>query len=175
MSTEALMSDVITDMVASAQTLIDPQKDGQICRQRATVSVSNGSIGSTYRMLSIPSNAIVKDVKVGYEDLLTGTVAGGFDVGICLPLADIRLGAGGAAIDADLFANSLDCTTAVTTPTSVMMQSGALTHSELNNTVWENGGSTISPSATVDVVATVVDTALDTVGRLVVDVEYIPQ
>jgi hypothetical protein len=101
MAVEAVKSTLISNADATPAVLNNPRVDGGFERAKvATVAITNAdSVGSTYRMFRVPSNAVVTDLRIYAPDIGTTTVA---DIGLYRTAAD-----GGAVQDADFFASAL--------------------------------------------------------------------
>jgi len=113
-----------------------------------TASLTTTSI---IRLVSVPANAIVTSV-VFQASAMT---AGNFDVGVYRTNVD-----GGAVVDADFFASSIACTTAVVA-TEIINESGVNTLAKQNQPLWQAAGLTIVP-ANLDIALTVVTTDIST-------------
>ena len=117
---------------------------------RGTVEVAAADDnGSVYRMVRLPSNAIVNRIEV-LNDAIAG--ATGYDVGIYKVAVD-----GGSAVDDDLFASSLDMTSQRLLPLDAMFE--ALDISNIEKRLWELAGLSADPQIEYDICYTA-----DTVG-----------
>jgi hypothetical protein len=77
-----------------------------------------------------------------------------------------------AAIDQDFFATAIDCASAVT-PTEVINESGTNTLDKRIQPLWQALGLTADPGGNIDIVATVVTTAVTTgTGKFGISVLY---
>lgn len=139
----------------------------------SAVALASGSVDSTYQLVRLPSNAKVK--RIMFES--AAQTAGKFDLG-CYYATD---GGGGkatallaaAAIDQDFFASAIDCASAVAR-TDVTNESTTYTIDKRNQPLWQAIGLTADPLVKIDIVATVVTTAITTgTGRFGVSVDYV--
>lgn len=105
--------------------------------------------GSVYRMVRVPSNAIVLGVEVLNDALTGGTV---YDIGVYQTAQN-----GGAVVDADLIATNLDMSTARTLPLDATFE--VLDIDKVEKRLWELLGLTADPSRDYDICFTA-----DTVG-----------
>jgi hypothetical protein len=136
----------------------------------ATV-LASGSVGATYQIVRVPSNAKVKNVFLESE----AQAAGAFDIGVYYATD----GEGGrptgllvaAAISAALFASAVDCSAAVAT--DVTNESGTYTLDKRTQPLWQAAGLSADPGGFFDIVATVKTTAVTTgTGKLGLRVSY---
>lgn len=107
-------------------------------------AVSGDSIGSTYRLCRVPSNAMIHQVLLSCTAITT--CAG--DVGIYRTAAD-----GGAVVDADVFASAASLATALVN-SDVTRESGVITTDEIEQPLWQQLGLTADPNVMYDVVVT---------------------
>lgn len=115
------------------------------------VAVTNGdSIASTFRVLRIPSNAIVTDASVFCTAITTGAA----DVGLYQTAAN-----GGAVVDADFFAAAQSIATA--SAGINVLGANTATYGPANRAkrVWEVLGLTADPIRDYDVVLTLTGAA----------------
>jgi len=135
-------------------------------------AVASSSVGATYQLVRIPSNAKVKSIMFESE----AQTAGKFDLGLFYATD----GGGNkptsllvaAAIDADFFATAIDCASAVAT-TEVMNESGTYTLDKRNQPIWQAAGLTSDPGGFFDIVASVITTAVTTgTGKFGIRVSY---
>lgn len=111
------------------------------------VEAANGdSIGSTYRLATIPSNFVPIKLELAW-DALGGTCAA--DVGI------YEMGASGAVVDADEFASGVSLVNAGAW-TSELEESGAADIAKMGQPLWQRLGLTAQPvpGKSYDIVAT---------------------
>jgi len=160
MAVSALKSVQVTNMDASppVRTTAGQNAEGILRSVGGFVTaVASDEVASTYRLARVPSNAVVKQVL--FESEAQG--AGKVDLGVYRTAAD-----GGAVVDADLFASAIDCASLVVQGdyTNESTQYGL---HERNMPLWQAAGLTSDPGGFLDVVATVVTTAVTTgTGRL---------
>lgn len=160
----ALKSTGITNRDATPRTINNPAAFAGMLKgfvgQKETADPDQDSIGSTFRLGQIPSNAVIHSLKIFSDDM--GSTAAAIDIGIYKNTAD-----GGAVVDADFFA------------AAVSLKDGALNGTEVihNNTstgndiakaekpLWQALGLASDPNLMYDVVATATG-AVDTAGTL---------
>lgn len=129
--------------------------------QVETVEVTNGdSIGSTYRLGRIPSNATVLSIRL-YCDAITGAAA---DIGLYQTAAN-----GGAAVDADAYGSAVSIATASTTGTEVAFEQRNV--DRVRNKVWNDAGLAANSIRHYDLVATLTAAATAT-GTLSAVIHY---
>lgn len=110
----------------------------------------NDSIGSTYRMFQIPSNARVNQILLYCDDQgTTGTA----DVGLYRTTQD---GSAGVVVDADFFASAVDVNTAALNGLDVTHESGVFNIDDAEKQIWEGLGLSADPGIFYDVVLTLV-------------------
>lgn len=141
--------------------------------QGSALAVASGSVDSTYQLVRLPSNAKVK--RITFES--AAQAAGKFDIGAYYATdgrynrATSLLAA--AAIDQDFFATAIDCASAVAI-TDITNESGTNTIDKRNQPLWQALGLSTDPMCDIDIVATVVTTAITTgTGRLGVSVDFV--
>lgn len=136
----------------------------------ATV-LASGSVGATYQLCRVPSNAKIKSVYLESE----AQTAGKFDIGVFYATD----GEGGrttsllvaAAISAALFASAVDCAAAVST--DVTNESGTYTLDKRIQPLWQAAGLSTDPGGYFDIVASVITTAVTTgTGKIGLRVSY---
>lgn len=137
----------------------------------ATPSAS-ASATSTYQLARVPTNAKVKTV--WFESQAQG--AGKFQLGVYYSDSTMDGTAAanqGAVVNVNLFANDIDCTSAVT-KADYTNQSGNYTPDLRNQPLWQAAGLSTDPGGMFDIVATVHTTAVTTgTGKIRSDVEYV--
>lgn len=124
-------------------------------------------IGSKYKLCSIPSNAVVKQVLLSCDSLGT---AGAVDIGIYQTTDN-----GGAVVDADFFASAQSLTSALANSDVTFEANGAgasYDKSMVEKPLWLAMGLTADPKRDYDVVATVT-TATISAGTLSLQVSYV--
>ena len=167
MATEALKSDVITNVVASTQTLNNPYKDGKGKVAKGFVTALAASdVGSTYRMVRLPSNAIINRVTFRTDGGSAGGATGVVDIGTHTASNTTTIG---AVLDANLWGNYNIATPSTGTDVTV---AGAVTLATCNQPLWQQSGLSTDPGGYIEVVLTsTTDIAVqDTIFQ--VEVEY---
>lgn len=159
-------SAAITNRDATPKVLNMARTTGApLLRSAGLVAVANGdSIGSKLIVCSIPSNAIVSDVKLTTADIgTTGTT----DVGIYKNTAD-----GGAVVDADFFGSAVSLSGGALAKSSVVHEAAsAYLYTDMQEPLWQALGLTADPNLIYDVVLTLT-AASDAAGTVLVEVEY---
>lgn len=144
MAVVALKSTIITNADASARTSVTLQ-GGRVRSQAATVEVANGdSIGSTFRMFRVPSNARVERIEV-HCDAITSAAA---DIGLYQTAAN-----GGAVVDVDAYASAQSIATAIT----LVANNAAFEARNIDaieKRVFEDAGLTTDPQREYDIALT---------------------
>lgn len=139
-------SAAVTNADASAQALVNQRLMG--ASERVAIgtleAVSGDSIGSTYRLVRVPSRAVITEVSLKCDAITT--CAG--DVGVYRTSAD-----GGAVVDADLFASAQSLASALT-GTNVTHESGVFGVEDVEKPLWEAAGLSADPQAWMDIVVT---------------------
>jgi hypothetical protein len=129
--------------------------------QVETVEITNGdSIGSTYRLGRIPSNATVLSIRL-YCDAITSAAA---DIGLYQTAAN-----GGAAVDADAYASAVSLASASTTGVEVAFEQRNV--DKVRNKVWNDAGLAADSIRHYDLVATLTAAATAT-GTLSAVIHY---
>jgi hypothetical protein len=129
--------------------------------QVETVEVANGdSIGSTYRLGRIPSNATVLSIRL-YCDAITSAAA---DIGLYQTAAN-----GGAVVDADVYGSAVSLASASTTGIEVAFE--ARNVDKVRNKLWQDAGLAADPIRHYDLVATLTAAATAT-GTLSAVIQY---
>jgi len=126
-----------------------------------TASLSATSI---IRLVSVPSNAIVTDLRISSG----AQTAGKFDIGAYRTNGD-----GGAVVDQDFFATDVDCASAVVN-VDILNESTTNTLAKQAQPLWQALGMTSDPKAMLDICATVHTTDITTgTGALALRVRYV--
>lgn len=157
MAVVEVKSTLITNADATPVVLNSPRVDGAFEHVKvATAAITSGdSIGSTYRMFRVPSNAVVTDLRIYSPDIGTTTVS---DIG--LYAAD-----GGAVADADFFASALSLKDGALNGTDVLHESAVFSIANSGKELWDALGLTADPSVSYDVVLTLT-AAADATGTV---------
>lgn len=158
-------STLVSNSEAEPKVLNNPRADGGFERVKvATVSVANGdSSTSTFRFFRVPSNAIVHQLLVYSPDIGTTTVA---DFGLYDTAA-----AGGAVVDADVFASAVSLKDGALNGTDVTHESGVYGTDEAGQELWQVLGLTSDPVKEYEVVATLTGAA-DAAGTITLKMRY---
>lgn len=124
-------------------------------------AVASSSVDATYQLVRVPSTAKIK--RIIFES--QAQTAGKFDLGAYYA-TDGVIGKttsllAAAAIDQDFFASAIDCASAVL-PTDVTNESLTYTFAKRGQPLWQALGLTSDPGGNIDIVATVVTTAVTT-------------
>lgn len=145
MAVENLKSASITNADATPPVLNDAGiLAGRMERSIGTKQASaSASIGSTYRLCRVPSNAFVSQVLLSCDAFDT---TGAADVG----LYDIN---GGAVVDADFFGSAVVLTSALKN-SDVTFESGVYGVEKVEQRVWEVLGLSADPHKEYDVALT---------------------
>ncbi len=109
--------------------------------------------GSTYALIRIPSNAIVKEL---WACLDTAVSTFTVDMGVSYGTGpDVPVALRGTVLDADLFASAV-ALAAIVVPTQYTMEAAAaaLTVADMFKPLWDLAGLTSDPGCTFDIVFT---------------------
>ena len=157
MAVVEVKSTLVTNADATPVVLNSPRVDGAFEHVKvATAAITDtNSIGSTYRMFRVPSNAVVTDLRIYSPDIGTTTVA---DIG--LYAAD-----GGAVADADFFASALSLKDGALNGTDVLHESAVFSIANSGKELWDALGLTADPSVSYDVTLTLT-AAADATGTV---------
>ncbi len=164
MAVVAVKSTTITNRDATPKILNAGRANGGTVKTyRDYVAIANGdSVGSVYRVVAIPSNAVIVSVRVTSPDIGTTTIA---DVGLYQTTAN-----GGAVADADLFGSAVSLSGGALSKSEVMFESGVITNANINKAVWEHLALTADSNRDYDVALTLTGAA-DAAGNVVVEVD----
>lgn len=147
MAVEALKSSVITNADATPPVLSNARLAH--CSMLEAVGTkqasASASIGSTYRLCRIPSNARVSEVILSCDAFDT---TGAADIGVYQTAAN-----GGAVVDADFFASAVVLTTALPN-TAVTHESGVFGIEDVEKPLWEALGLSADPQRDYDIALT---------------------
>lgn len=146
MAVEALKSAAITNAdgtttINDASLTAMPLKEAVGTKQAA----ASASIGSTYRLVRIPSHARVSQVLLSCDAFDT---TGAADIGVYRTAAD-----GGAVVDADLFGSAVLLTSALV-DSNVTHESAVFGVEDVEKRVWEALGLTEDSRVDYDVTLT---------------------
>lgn len=149
MAVVAVKSTLITNADALPAVLNSPRVDGGFERiEVATAAITDtDSIGSTYRMFRVPSNAVMTDLRIYSPDIGTTTIS---DIGLYRTAKD-----GGAVVDANFFADALSLKDGALNGVDVLHEGGGFfTIANSGKELWDALGLTSDPSVFYDVAFT---------------------
>jgi hypothetical protein len=157
MAVVEVKSTLITNADATPVVFNSPRVDGGFERiEVATAAITDtNSIGSTYRMFRVPSNAVMTDLRIYSPDIGTTTIA---DIG--LYAAD-----GGAVVDADFFASAVSLKDGALNGTDVLHESAVFSIANSGKELWDALGLTSDPNVSYDVTLTLT-AAADATGTV---------
>lgn len=156
-------STAITNADATQPRVINPSylAGGGLKISSGMVEVASADDnGSVYRMIRLPSNAVVYRIEVLNDAITAGT---GYDIGIYKTAID-----GGAAVNDDLFATTIDMSMARALPLDAMFE--VLDIDQVEKRLWEHAGLAADPMIEYDIcfTADTVGTAAGTLAMRVV-------
>lgn len=141
------LSGVITDRDASPRVKIQPYLEGRLKEVCGTLeTVSGDSIGSTYRLFQVPSNARISQLLLYSDDIGTTTIA---DFGIYQTTAN-----GGAVVDADFFGSAVSLKDGALNGSDITHESAIFGLEDMEKPLWEALGLSADSNRFYDVVAT---------------------
>lgn len=157
-------STAITNRDATPRVISNPgAARGMVMGFLATAAIASGdSAASKILFGSIPSNAVVRSLKVSAPDIGTTTT---MDLGLYRTTDDA-----GAVVDADFFVAALSLKDGAIAD-SEQAFGNVITKPNVEKRVWELLGLASDPSIVYDVVGTLVGAA-DAAGDVVVKAEY---
>lgn len=156
MTTEALKSTPITNLDASPPVRPTSGRGGIGVLQIADGTVTASDLvtsGSTYRIVRIPSNAIIKSVWAHLDTAVTTFTA---DIGVYYPTVGAPPGVTvTTALDADLIASAV-AFASIVTPTQYTDEAAAaaLIVADKFKPLWDLAGLTSDPGCDLDIVLT---------------------
>jgi len=127
-------------------------------------TLSGDNTTSTYKVVRIPSNAVVKSVKIENEAMSAGDV----EVGLYYSDSTVDgtpVGVQGTVLNATFFATSVSLASAAG-PTDVTNESGSYTLNLRSEPIWQAAGLTADPGGFLDIVLTVVTAGITTGARV---------
>lgn len=136
-------------------------------------ALASSTIDSTYQLVRLPSNSVIKGMQ--FESEAQG--AGKFDIGVYyatdgkgqLPTSLLAA----AAVDQDFYATVIDCASAVVR-TDILNESGTNTLDLQELPMWKALGLSTDPMCMFDIVATVKTTAVTTgTGKFGISVAFV--
>jgi hypothetical protein len=164
MATENMLSAAITNRDATPQVANKASNNGGNQKVAvATLECGTGDLGSTYRFVSVPSNAIIHEVKLYCDDMGTTGLA---DVGVYQTTEN-----GSAVVDADFFASAVDMKTAALNGSDVTHESGAYNIDDAEKPLWQALGLSADSQRNYDIVLTTTE-AFQAAGTVTVKVSY---
>lgn len=162
-----LKSAYITNRDATPRVLNDSAAvDGKLRSASAVITITSGdNIGSKYALFELPSNAVVKSLRVSAPDIGTTTT---FDVGLYETTRN-----GGAVVAANFFRAALAVNAGAQTKTECAF-SNIITFANALSRLWQlvPGSLTRDPVKKYDVVLTLTGTA-DGTGAVLVECDYV--
>ena len=152
MATVSTSSTQITNRDASPRVMSPGRitRGSMLCSCGTLEATAADDIGSKYKLASIPSNAVVKQVLLSCDSLGT---AGAVDIGIYQTTDN-----GGAVVDADFFASAQVLTSALANLDVTFEANGANASYDkamVEKPLWQAMGLTADSKRDYDVVATV--------------------
>jgi hypothetical protein len=152
-------SDVITKLDAFPVQNVASFMNGAPLREFiATREIANGdSVGSTYRMVRVPSWLRVSELLVDSDDIGTTTAA---DIGLYRTAADqAKLSLANPVVDADFFASALVLNAGALANSQAAHESGVVDLPNYGKRIWEQLGLSEDPRIDYDVVLTLTGAA----------------
>lgn len=164
MATEALKSGPITNRDATPPVLNNSSADKNRLVEATghVTTTSSVTSGSTYTMVTVPSNARISQILVSCAAMAGSSAA---DLGVYRNTAD-----GGAVVDADFFATAIDLSSALTN-SDVTNESATYTVAKQQQPLWQALGVSADPNTTYDIVFTTTAT-INTGAALGIKVRY---
>ena len=164
MATEALKSKQITDMDATPRVPVNARlarSPMQVAKATIETVLAISQVGSTYRMVRIPANAMIHAVYLSTDDLGT---TGDVEVGVYLPN-------GGAVVDANFFASAVDANAAVVLRADVTHEATTYGIQDVEKPLWDALGKTLAFSADYDFVIGITEDTT-AAGTITLEVHY---
>lgn len=162
------LSDIVSGLDASPPTYKGPKRvRGVIHEDVATIQLSNtDSVGSTYRMVRVPSHARITQILMSGDGADTDATA---DIGVYK--SD---DAGGAVVDADFFASAWGGLNSAVRNEDITYESA--TSAEVEEEIqplWEQLGETEDPGIDYDIALTAGGSAIDADTDVAMKVRYV--
>lgn len=175
MGTSALKSAAITNLDSAIENTRGNGAPGSLQYVDGFVTaVASDAAGSTYRLVRVPSNAIVKRLTIESEAQGAGKI--NLSVYYSSSTTDGSVINGGVIVAStgdQFFASDIDLASAVV-PTDVTNESGNYTIALRGKRLWDALGLTTDPGGFFDIVGVVHTTAITTgTGRIRLVCEYI--
>ena len=174
MATEAIKSTPITNLDASPPVRNTAGVGGGsplLYKDGSCVFADTKTSGSTYQMVRLPANAIVKRVWACIDTAVTTFTV---DIGVYYGSGvDVPSAVRGTVLDADLFGSAV-ALASIVVPTQYTMEAAAaaLIISDMFLPLWNLAGLTSDPGYSLDIVLTNTATN-DTTSTVYLAVEYI--
>lgn len=169
MSTEALKSASITNRDATPQVANNAGNGapGRLKMVDDYVTTTSGvTVGSTYRIVQVPSNARVKRLTWEAEAMTQGP----FDVGVAYAFGRQDKPAGDV-ISAAFFASATSAASAVPAGTEITNESGTYTLDKRGKQLWDALGLSADPGGYFDIIFTSTNT-ITAGGKMGARAEY---
>lgn len=162
MAVVALKGANITNLDASPSVKVDPALlGGRVRLSIDTVELANGdSIGSTYRLARIPSNANISSIRLFCDAITSGAA----DIGLYRTATD-----GGAVVDADCYATAQSIASASAVGIETAFEVRDIANAQRK--VFQDAGLTSDPNVFYDVTLTLT-AATTAAGTVTLRVEY---
>ena len=166
MATVTLKSTPITNADATPKVTNNPGvTDGMLRRAVGTLeNEAADDVGSTYRMVRVPSNAHISRVEYAAD---AAGATGQVNIGVYQTAAN-----GGAVVDEDFFASALDPGAAAIGRTEVTHESAVYGLEDVEKALWTALGLSADPGIDYDIVITCSEIIAD-VGTQTLWVEYV--
>lgn len=162
-----ILSNAITNRDASPRVTNDAILEKGYLREACGFVTTNAddSIGSTYRLCQVPSNARISQVLI-YTDAAGST--GDTDVGIYQTTKN-----GSAVVDADHFASAVDINAAALSGVDVTHESAVFDYEDMEKPLWEALGLSADTNRFYDVVCTLTEAIATSAVVLGLKVRYV--
>lgn len=163
MATENLFSGVLTNRDATPRVKINSSLSGMMQAVVGTLECGTGDLGSTYRMVQVPSNCRIDQILLYSDDLGTTGLA---DIGVYQTTEN-----GSAVVDADFFASAVDMKAAALNGTDVTHESTVYGLEDAEKPLWQALGLTADSNRMYDIVLTTTE-AFQAAGTITLKVRY---
>jgi hypothetical protein len=165
MGTSTLKSSTITNRDAVPKVVNDARLYGSLLQSAfgTATSAASDDTSSTYRLVAVPSNCIVRGVY--YSTAAQGGSAA-VDIGVFRDTLS-----GGAVVDADFFASALGTATALAR-TDCTYESAVYTAAKRVQPLWQAAGLSADPGGELDIVVSVQATVANAVA-MSLEVQYV--
>ena len=146
MAVETRKSSPLTDLDTKPRIYPNRFDNGAYTRNAfGLVEAVADDIASTWRLIRVPSRAVMKRLEIASDDMGTSVTV---NVGLLNA-------ATGVVVDADFFASAVDIATAAVARTDVTYESGVIDLANQGKQLWEQLGLTEDPGVFYDIYATV--------------------